>query len=558
MRGGCVYAAAGILLAAAASPVSGRAIPPQHDVLDAPTTFVTLDVPKKEGQSIAVTLHLEIGESDSSCGLGLITVNGQELARDGNGNGHGTIADQDKGAIVADWSLSCDTAEDEAQAPVRAAPRMTMSMQIQQLYGEDIAPFNFSATFSPAPPLVRVWNVDGAAVVSLLRRLPKDTPISTLQTQIHGLDKLRIQSRKLHSSISRMEDQISGLLGPELTRKPSSSSSRFQDCDSLACLVDVAGDKLKDAALRFGGDVEGLKRFIANSHDGLLSSEDDDVEYWFGSAYDEDVHGGDGKGEDSSKGKGKGKGEAEPEVFDLKDHGGKWTWVDQYPLSVEEDTDASQGDYSQVTARHQHQPPLAMAIAILVIALCAISSYFLILLHRRTARLPPSYSSLSSLSSSNEKFYFPDPSLHPCPTNSSAAPKESWSDRRARRRARKQAIKEYIRGIFTRWATSTTSAPPTAPPRHRSYSEHSNTMEEEIASFREAVSVVDSLVAAEEGRNREARHPPPPSPPRVPSAHQDRYRRFVTTRVMPSEYRDSDEESLPPYESEDESLTPPR
>jgi hypothetical protein len=141
-----------------------------------------------------------------------------------------------------------------------------------------------------------------------------------------------------------------------------------------------------------------------------------------------------------------------------------------------------------------------------------------LLLHRRTTTLP--------LAVENEKVLLSE--RPPCW-------KDSPSERRARRKARRQAAGEYVRSIFTRWCHTTQApAPAPAPASAAAACEESSSIEEEFASFREAVSVVDSIVAAEEGRNRQ-----------VPT-----YTPFVA-ETEGCAFRD--DESLPPYESEDES-----
>lgn len=152
----------------------------------------------------------------------------------------------------------------------------------------------------------------------------------------------------------------------------------------------------------------------------------------------------------------------------------------------------------------------------------------------------------------------------------------TWSERRARRKARRQAIKKFINDAVASWSsfiTSSTSASPSgeqqiqpkknhdcesynekesqdsgAPlrPSSPSDSDPGTTMAQELAQFREAIEVVDSLVAAEEGRTREAR------PPHVPwHVSVSSYPGFVNSGGASPYHDDDDEgdnESLPPYD----------
>ncbi|EFY87193.1 hypothetical protein MAC_06753 [Metarhizium acridum CQMa 102] len=431
------------------------------------------------GEAEPLTLRLDVGESEAACGRANLTVNGQELVQDGNGNGQGTLAAHHGGNFTADWAFSCDA----------RSPQMLFKMQVTQLDDLEIAPFNFSASFTQiVPRQIRI--MDGAAVVNRVYRLPQETTLqkelaeTTLQDQIHVLDILRIKARQLENAILAQENKIAQKLG----QKKHSPSANIQDCTSLDCILEALGGKFRDVTEQFSGNVEELKVFITHSGDGSLPVPADDYEYWYGEGEELDDH--------------------RPETYDLKDHKGKWTWVDQLPL-VESEIDGLSIEY----VRPRRQPPLAMAIALSVIALCLLSMVFILRRHRRTSGLP--------FAIDNEKVLFSER-----PRRNSKS--EWWAERRARRKARKHAIREYVRNIFMRWCHKTASSPSPV-------YEESTSIEEELASFREAVSVVDSLVAVEEGRNREV--------PRYAD---------VQGSVAGCEAF-ADDESLPPYESEDDS-----
>ena len=162
-----------------------------------------------------------------------------------------------------------------------------------------------------------------------------------------------------------------------------------------------------------------------------------------------------------------------------------------------------------------------VAVAICILSLCVIS--FAAVMHCRRRRRRRGALTEKSLLPSTQQ-----PPRH--------SRQERRSERRARRQARKQAAREYMRAVFTHWAAVTRPEPQESASDSDSESQFSNTMEEEIASFRAAVDLVDSLVAVEEGRNR----------PPVPEyrGHTSYNGCFVI---------DDDEESLPPpYDSEDE------
>lgn len=186
-----------------------------------------------------------------------------------------------------------------------------LKMQVTELDGLEIAPFNFSTTFTQTNP--RKITIDNAAVVNHVHKLPHENSESTqtslqgkLHAKIHDLDVLRIKARQLENAIISQENKIAELLGQ---KKPSS----IQDCDNLECVLEGLGEKFRDAAEKLGGDVEELKEFIAHSRDESLPVPPEDYEYWFDDEADDN----------------------KAEEYDLKKHAGKWTWADQMPLNGE-------------------------------------------------------------------------------------------------------------------------------------------------------------------------------------------------------------------------------
>lgn len=127
-------------------------------------------------------------------------------------------------------------------------------------------------------------------------------------------------------------------------------------------------------------------------------------------------------------------------------------------------------------------------------------------------------------------------------------------ERRARRHnrkaARKAAIKAFFRHIFR---CSDDDEEKEAMLRGRDASDEETTMEQEIAQFRAAASMVEGIVAAEEGRMHRSvaerremiQHatlpPPPPRPPMVPYHAQSLYPGYVVEDVHLPTY---DEETV--------------
>jgi hypothetical protein len=209
---------------------------------------------------------------------------------------------------------------------------MLLKLQLVQLDGLEIAPVNLSASFKQTiPQQLRV--VDGAAVVNRIHKLPHEDTGARLpdqmQSQIHDLDMLRIQARQLEGAILAQENRIAQLLG----RKKPSPSVNIQDCQTLDCVLSAFGGKFREAAEKLGGDLDELKDFIAHSEDGSLPVPND-YEYWYGQDDEDD---------DS------------PEEYDLRDHRGKWQWMDQVPLT-EGEVESQPTGY--VVARHQ--PPVSL------------------------------------------------------------------------------------------------------------------------------------------------------------------------------------------------------
>lgn len=111
------------------------------------------------------------------------------------------------------------------------------------------------------------------------------------------------------------------------------------------------------------------------------------------------------------------------------------------------------------------------------------------------------------------------------------------AERRARREARKEAVRAFFRNtfraIFQRRvdATEEGEKPASRPSRD-------TTMEQEIANFREAASMVEELVAAEEGRRINSNR----------GAGRQQHRASESSPTRPPSYRTYDE-TLPAYDS---------
>lgn len=200
---------------------------------------------------------------------------------------------------------------------------MLLKLQVTELDGLEIAPFNFSTTFTQLTP--RIYTVAGAAVVNRIHKVPQEPTqtetkksLEELQSEIHSLDILRIKARQLENAIFAREDKIAELLGQKKTTTTTTplkkKKKNIQDCDSLECIFNTLGGKFRGVAEKLGGDVEELKAFIAHSEDETLPVPED-YDYWYGEGED------DGDDVDAA------------EVYDLKDDGGKWKWVDQLPLT---------------------------------------------------------------------------------------------------------------------------------------------------------------------------------------------------------------------------------
>ena len=113
------------------------------------------------------------------------------MSHDANGNGHGTLASHDGTSFAADWTLDC-VMEDET--PVNTL----MTMQVDAAY-------NFSIALGQDGTSALV-GADGPAVMTRFQNPDAGRQAST--SQVHALDAMRMQDKKLLDEIITKEAEI--------------------------------------------------------------------------------------------------------------------------------------------------------------------------------------------------------------------------------------------------------------------------------------------------------------------------------------------------------------
>lgn len=134
---------------------------------------------------------------------------------------------------------------------------------------------------------------------------------------------------------------------------------------------------------------------------------------------------------------------------------------------------------------------------------------------------------------------------------------ETHEERLARDESRRDAVRGFFRGMFCGLLdfNEKDESPETAPSPQgrdlRSETPPTTTMEQELAGFREAASMVSNLIAAEEGRHSrmmQQRSAQPDIPPRTPPLPPPRPSITDPVRAMYPGYNNTSESSLPTYE----------
>ncbi|KAJ6444292.1 salicylate hydroxylase [Purpureocillium lavendulum] len=449
-----------------------------------PTAFVTLNVPNGGKTTEALTFRLDVDQSGHACDHGNLRINGHQLNQTVNGGGQGVVSRDGDPAIKANWLFSC---LEKDNAPYD----QVVSVTVDEVDGRPIEPTGFETFFRQRYP-VSIIDVDGAAVVNRFHTLTVSQPktqerpltqsdggvdqidvdaklTSTtieneVQTRIQELDLLRIQARRLGDLIYEKEQAIAQLLG----KKPPVPSAKVDNCESVRCVLSYLSRKFRDATGHFGADMEELKGFVADADDMPLPTPDDvDADFWREGDLQDDME-----------------NENSPDVYEITDHDGTWEWDEEVTLTPEELTELQEAD--RHTHRFRRRPQLLMAIALTALAVCSLSFCAIHFLHRRSTRTSQGgHRSLEAAESQHGRL-------------------RARSERRARRQARKEAVRTFVHGLIPRWKRTDDDQSEKTLAEKDVEVEADTTMEEEIAQFREAAAMVDNIIAAEEGRARQA------------------------------------------------------
>ncbi|KAF7544874.1 hypothetical protein G7046_g9690 [Stylonectria norvegica] len=190
-----------------------------------PSAFVTLNVPNEKNKAETLTLRLDVGESQQVCGLANVKINGQPLSQSAKGSGHGSLTVEDAAVVDARWIITCVEADG---VPVE----QLMTFAVEAVNGEAVSDVvAFSASFRQTAPVL-ITDVGGAALnyrlympvseddvstqkaaaaaVARPDSMPKDGPKDNyeLQGKLMELELLRKQAHELEDLIREKEDAL--------------------------------------------------------------------------------------------------------------------------------------------------------------------------------------------------------------------------------------------------------------------------------------------------------------------------------------------------------------
>ncbi|OPB38022.1 hypothetical protein A0O28_0011260 [Trichoderma guizhouense] len=242
-------------------PVSSRGVPTESafSVAVAVDTSGSIDA-KKVDQTLV--FNLDIQESSEACSQANVRIDGFLLSQDDNGTGQGTFASQDGHTVTASWNFTC-------KEHVRRVPwDQDLTVTIISLDGETIPETSFVTSFRQRTP-VKVYDVGGDSLVYTTEghaptRLDKERVLERIKTltglsdvddetkaDIGDIISIETQMRELGEHIKTKQRKVLDKLGI----KPSPSAFNFQTFYQTAKL---ASSTLRGTMEHWLGSVLGI------------------------------------------------------------------------------------------------------------------------------------------------------------------------------------------------------------------------------------------------------------------------------------------------------------
>ncbi|KAI1779837.1 hypothetical protein F4818DRAFT_155040 [Hypoxylon cercidicola] len=194
------------------------------------------------------TLRLDILESISPCGYGNVTINDQTLAQDEDGTGSGSITTEHGNSLLANWGFTCVHLEDEFQGQV-------MTFEVISVDNKKVRDVEFTVQFQQmAPVSVSFINATESVVEATISpddASNEETP-ATLDDELTELKSMMRRLAALEYAISSKVQYISDVYD---IKRPEFHS--FAECDSLRCLVKTMYNRAKHLASRLYGQHQG-------------------------------------------------------------------------------------------------------------------------------------------------------------------------------------------------------------------------------------------------------------------------------------------------------------
>jgi len=452
--------------------------------------YVTLNI--DEGRDLV--LRLDLSDTDAVCSPSVPTLYGQSLPSDEDGNGSGELRLKDGSLMLARWSREC-VQERKEGATTELAQRIELT--VEGLGGELVPEASFVLILEPTE--------DSGSQVSYSLHLESEhfsaRPRTFASTSAFFSQKADSKhTGDHHGGISAQDEQT--------------VATSLWNCSEFRCVFkDIANriQKIKD-------DINEWRRPHGGSNgDSLPSPTTTSTE--------------DGKADDDFHTMEQPSEQQQQRVKPVKSFGASKT-------SPTPSTRSSQTPFAMPSL----PPPDKDLVMTLVLAAIAFTVF-----------------SLSSICLIRMR-YTPDIQRRPRRHH------ETHEERLARDESRRQAVRGFFRGMFCglldlhekdespEAATSSSSpqgrdlraeedARPETPP---------TTMEQELAGFREAASMVSNLIAAEEGRHsrmmQQRRTQPDDITPRMPPVPPPRPSLVDPARAMYTGYNNDSSSSLPTYE----------
>ncbi|CAG7564157.1 unnamed protein product [Fusarium equiseti] len=257
--------------------------PPPHmgflpSALDVtPSAFVTVKVPWSETESYPLTLRFDVEESEEVCGPASIKLNGEPLNQDAKGQGVGSFLINNETTISADWAFECIGPK---EFPFAQSMRFNVKALDDMAVSEESS---FWMTFKQTAP-VRISDVGNADYVwSLSMPFSKENNTSTgdkpssdnappiwenphrefqdpeeeLQVELMELEALHKQILQLEQLVEEREASVAKKLGKKYPPPPPSTYKKIKDCDGVQCVLHTVTDEMRHTAHRFYDHVFG-------------------------------------------------------------------------------------------------------------------------------------------------------------------------------------------------------------------------------------------------------------------------------------------------------------